>query len=202
MSARARVLSAADWRLVLQGLMPRGRAWPRDPDAVQARFLGALGEPLAAQHARILDLLERESNPALAAEMLADWEAAYGLPDDCTGANADTAGRRGALLAKIIAQGGQSRAYFVAVAAQLGYAITIEEFRPFRVDIATVETPLYDTDWIFTWLVRAPETTVTEFQVERSTCEDPLRSWGNDSLECVLNRLKPARTAVLFAYGV
>lgn len=46
--------------------------------------------------------------------------------------------RRRALLNKITRQGGQSRAHFLAVAAALGYQITIREFSPFMVGVSRV----------------------------------------------------------------
>lgn len=197
-------LRDADWLQAAQALLPRGPAWPREPEAVQTRFWTAIAQRLALLHQRARDLLERESDPAQTTEMLADWERAFGLPDACTPANPDTNARRAALLARITAQGGQSRAYFIAVAAALGYAIEIEEFRPFRVDETGIESPLYDQDWIFTWAVHVSATTpVSEFQIEFSTIEDPLRSWGTEPvLECMLNRLKPARTNLLFIYDL
>ena len=55
--------------------------------------------------------------------------------------------------------------------------------------------------WQFVWQVNAPEASIVEFDAGRSSAGEPLRSWGNELLECVINRLKPAHTYVLFAYG-
>jgi uncharacterized protein YmfQ (DUF2313 family) len=109
--------------------------------------------------------------------------------------------RRSALVSKVTMQGGQSRDFFIKLAASLGYTITITELAPFTIEHSSIETSLNDTDWRFVWQVNAPTTTIREFQIEHSSIEEPLRSWGNNLLESVINRYKPAHTRVLFSYG-
>ena len=194
-------LDEAEFLAGLQALLPRGAAWPRDPDARLTGLLSGLAATQARQHARTGDLSERESDPALALETLPDWERSYGLPDPCTPLGATIQQRSAALLARIAARGGQSIAYFVEVAAALGYTITVEEFRPFRFGQGRFGTPICGPDWAFAWRVRAPETTVTPFRFGQSAFGEPLRVWGNERLECTLTRLKPAHTVIIFAYG-
>lgn len=50
------------------------------------------------------------------------------------------------------------------------------------------------------WRINAPTNTVTEFTCN-SPCTDPLRDWGNELLECVMNRYKPAHSELLFGYS-
>lgn len=194
-------LRAEDFLEALHALMPQGPAWPREPGTMQAAVLGAMADRAAAQHARIRDLAEAEAFPAATSEMLPDWERAYGLPDGC-GSDGDSTGqRRAALLSRIAERGGQSRAYFIEVAAALGFTVTIEEIRPFRAGISVAGDPAYGVEWIFTWRMSAPETTVIPFRAGISAAGDPLRSWGNDRLECVIRRIAPAHTTVLFSYS-
>ena len=96
--------------------------------------------------------------------------------------------------------GDQSRQYYIDVAARLGYQITITEFDTFEAgdhagDLVNGE------NWRYAWRVNAPEVTITEFIAGGSSAGDPLRDWGNEQLECVINRLKPAHTLAQFAYG-
>lgn len=189
-----------DFLAALQALLPQGPAWPRDPDALLTRLLEAVAERLAAVQARTVTLLEAESLPPLAAELLPDWERAFGLPDLCAAPDDGTAARRAALVARIIERGGQSRAYFIAYAAALGFTITITEFKPARIGIATIGTPIQHDDWAHTWRVNALATTVIPSRVGLSAIGDPLREWGNERLECALSHIKPAHTALLFAY--
>lgn len=131
---------------------------------------------------------------------LGDWERVLGLPDTCAGGYGQTqAARISAALAKVRAKGGQSRAYFIALAKALGFEITIEEHRVYTCD-SGCDQPIHNEPWRFVWTVRAPAVTIREFTCQ-SACDDPLSSWGNEALECIIRRLKPAHTFVIFAYG-
>ncbi len=170
---------------VLQGLLaglPIGWAWPRDPQSVGAKLLRAHAAELAALEAGIAALLE-EADPRTTTLLLEEWERALGLPDPCMPLNATIEQRRRALVARVIAQGGQSRQYFTDLAAALGYAITIQEFRPFRVG-SRIGSRLYGEAWAHAWRVHVPMAAVPG---------------DSGLLECVLRRSAPAHTAMLFA---
>lgn len=193
-------MSAAEYLSQLQALLPQGPAWPRDEDATLTQLLAALAEEFARVDLRAENLLD-EADPRTTAEMLWDWERVAGLPDPCVIAAQTTQERRAALVAKLTNIGGQSRQYFIDLAAALGYTITITEFHPFRVDESAAGDALHGDDWAFAWRVNAPATTIREFRVSESTVGDPLRIWGNELLECALSRLKPAHTHALFGYS-
>ena len=195
-------LTAADYLAQLQALLPQGFAWPRQADAALTKLLLAWADEMARIDGRAADLVE-EADPRTTAELLADWERVAGLPDPCVaalGINQTTAQRRAALVAKLTTIGGQSAAYYIALAASLGYTITVTEFSPFQAGSAAGDA-LTNDGWQFVWQVNAPEASIVEFAAGRSSAGEPLRSWGNELLECVINRLKPAHTYVLFAYG-
>lgn len=194
-------LREADFLAALHALLPQGAAWPREPGTVLDMLLSAMAQRAASQHARIGTLADEEAFPPAASEMLSDWERTYGLPDGCGSEGDSTAQRRAALLARIAERGGQSRGYFIGVAAALGFTVTIEEFRPFRVGRSRVGDRLHGPSWLYTWRIRAPEATIVPFRVGISRAGDPLRSWGNERLECVIRRISPAHTTVLFAYS-
>lgn len=183
----------------LVALLPQGTAWPRDLTSKLAGFLGSFAGGLTRAHNRALDLIE-EADPQTTVELLTEWERVCGLPDDCTVSFVGTLQeRRDAVVAKLRQRGGQSVAYFIGAAESLGYEITITEFRAYTCD-SPIDTPVYDETWHHAWRVNAPETTIREFNSD-SACTDPLASWGNDVLECVLSRLKPAHTHIIFSYG-
>lgn len=194
-------LSTGDFAAALHALLPRGVAWPREPGTVQAQLVAGLAEVVAMLHARAVVLLEVEADPARTVELLAAWERAYGLPDPCVGEVQTIQQRRASLLGRIAGAGGQSRAYYIAVAAAIGFDVTVEEFVPFRAGTGRAGMPCSDNTWQFTWLIRAPAETPRQFRAGQSAAGDPLQVWGNDALECVLGRLKPAHTTLLFAYG-
>jgi len=194
--------TAAEYREQLKQLLPPGQAFPRDPGTTLHDLLDGMSIELARIDNRGFTL-PLEANPTTTSELLGDWERVAGLPDRCSGVLEETLqGRRNALLAKLSSTGGQSPGYFISVAAVLGYQVTITEFRPFRVGRSKVGEALTNGDWQFAWQVNAPETTVVSFRVGLSAAGEPLRSWGNEILECKLNQIKPAHTLLLFSYGM
>jgi uncharacterized protein YmfQ (DUF2313 family) len=98
----------------------------------------------------------------------------------------------------LTAIGGASRAYFIGVAAALGFEIALTEFRPHTVN-DDVEAEILGDAWAFAWRVNSAEATVINLVVTDDV-EQPLAAWGNELLECALGRLKPAHTVLLFAY--
>lgn len=191
-------MTTDDYLAQLQALLPQGPAWPRDTGATLTKLLQAMADELARVDSRAAQLID-ETDPRTTTELLADWERAAGLPDTCVTAAQTTAQRRAALHARLTTLGGQSAAYFVALAASLGYTVTITEFRLHTVE-DDVERPLYGHPWQFAWQVNAPQNTVDTLSVT-DTVADPLAWWGNELLECVIRRLKPAHTHPLFAYS-
>ena len=183
----------------LQALMPQGRAWPIEDSAALSQLLGGFSDTLSRNHNRAADLID-EADPRTTVELIADWERVCRLPDGCSVLSGATLGeRRAAVVAKITARGGQSRAFFVGLAAALGYAISIDEHRPFTCESAC-DDPLNDDPWRHAWTVKAPATTVRDFTCD-SPCNEPLAVWGNAALECAINSLKPAHTHAIFGYG-
>ncbi len=179
--------------LQLQALLPPGAAWPRDPDAELTKLL----DPPATELARIdafREELRRELDPRTTTELLSDWEATCELPSAGT-----LAERRDAVFAKVTERGGQSRPYFINLAAKLGFTITITNFAPHD-DNANDAAPLYGTDWRFAFQINAPATTIREW-TDISGDDEPLRTWGNQALEDAINEDKPAHTVALFTYG-
>lgn len=182
----------------LQALLPRGMAWPRDAAATLTALLRAWADELARVDGRASSLLN-ESDPRTTFEMLEDWERLLGLPDACLGPTATIQERRAAVVGRLTALGGQNAAYYIAVAVALGYTITVDEF--------IVHTPtddalfgLYGDDWAHVWRINSALDTIRDLNVEDDV-EMPLAVWGNVLLECVMRRLKPAHTVVLFGYS-
>jgi uncharacterized protein YmfQ (DUF2313 family) len=168
--------------------------------AVLAATIEAEGAALDRAHVLASYVLEALTPWGADGLWLTDWERVLGLPDECAGGLGQTiAERMAAAVAKVRERGGQSRDYFIGVAAALGYEITIEEFDAHSC-VSACNQPIRHEDWRYALRVRAPETTVRWFTCV-SGCSDPLASWGNALLECVLNRLKPAHTHLIFTYG-
>lgn len=135
-------------------------------------------------------------------QALTDWERVLALPDPCLIGVPQSVGQRvQAVISKMQGRGGQSKAFFIALAKSLGYEITITTFRPPGAGQARAGTPLYGGEWAFAWRVNAPAVTVSHAKAGMAGAGDPLAAWGNKSLECRLSQMKPAESILLFGYG-
>lgn len=184
----------------LLALLPPGPAWPREPGTVLFAQLENYADELVRINARIIDLVN-ESDPRTTYELLGDWERVAGLPDPCVVSdNLTVAQRQVALTAKITMRGGQSRRYFIEMAYSMGYpGATIDEFLPMTCN-DTCNDALWSADDVFVWQINLPYTGATFVADCNSPCDVPLQSWGDEAIECRINRYKPAHTSVIFAY--
>lgn len=133
--------SGDDYVTPFEQLLPQGIAWPRNSDSTLMKLVKGLSQIWGHVEIRASDLLERESDPRIAIELLPDWERNWGLPDLCyyDPDNPQSIGdRQKALIQRMTIEGAQSREFFIAQAAYIGYKITITEYRPFIVGIDRV----------------------------------------------------------------
>ena len=176
-------LSARQYREQMQALLPGGSAWPRADDALLTQTLDALAEEYARIGERAASMIA-EFIPSSTTEMITEWERVMGLPDPCVGVLEGTlARRRAAVVAKLNGGGSASKAYYIALAAALGYTVTITE------------------PSLHTWQINAPATTVTYFDCATGASGDPLASWGDEFFECFFQAIKPAHTILNIAYA-
>lgn len=179
-------MTADDYKNLLIQLLPRGPLW--SGMAWLKKVLAAWGQGLVRVHDRVADLL-READPSQAVETLPDWERMLGLPDECTVTATDIISRQQAIVAKTISQGGQSIAYYIALAAATGYEIAIDEFEPFTTE-STTDDLLYDEGWATSWIVRVLSAPVGRYV--DGHCLD---------LECVITRANQSHLEVGFNYA-
>lgn len=211
-----------DYAHMLRGLLPRGVIWHCEQGSTLAAMLTGHAAELTRLDGEGYRLIN-EIDPQSSTEAIEDWERVLGLPDDC-GSDADTlAARRAQVLQKLLRPEGQAPSTYIELAATLGYpAAKVETFPPFRVEESCAEdflndapggvhidysttpptvNPSYYDGWIFVWLLRVVESPIFYFTVEDSGADDYLATWGNERLECLVNKYKPAHTIVLFGYG-
>lgn len=193
--------SQDEYRDALAALLPSGAAWSRDPASALMKVLAALGAELERLDGRAAQLLA-ETDPASTTELLPDWERVVGLPDPCVTLSQTVAERRLALEGRLTAVGGQSRAFFIALASRLGYSVTIDEFASSGAATAAGISFTGD-EWAHIWRVNVPTSVaITPFRAGAGAAGEPLRAWSNEVIECQFLRYKPAHTQVLFAYAV
>lgn len=168
----------------LKSLLPSGRIWDFPIDSDAYALLRALAYSLSRVEIRGQDLL-REFHPSTMNELLPDWERVLGLPGDNPIPPTTLAGRRGAVLAKLLGHGDPTNEFFENLAESLSYdgAVVISGlFKPF-VAGSDAGSPLLNSEggWPFAWLVLA-------------------RTIGaDDMLEWLIGSLTPAHTVALLS---
>ncbi|HDR8930428.1 TPA: DUF2313 domain-containing protein [Burkholderia vietnamiensis] len=192
--------TASDFLRAFQGLMPRGRVWPRAADAVQTQVLSGLAPSYERQTARANYLLV-DAFPATAYELLPEWEETLGLPDPCAGPAPTIPQRQNQVVARFVGGGGPSISDLIQFAANLGYIITITQFAEARAGQLKAGDACCGTDWSFAWQVNAPLNTIVFALAGAMAADDALASWGNAVLECELKAIAPAHTILIFAYA-
>lgn len=191
-------MNTAAYLSQLKKLSPRGRLW----QAILPKNFGEVLAVIATELARIdarAEALIKESDPRTVNELLADWEKSYGLPESCTQTAQTVQERIDALVAKVDMDGSLSIPFYIWLAKTIGYDITIETFKPWRVT-NRVNQRLYGLNWRYVYRINAPATTIKRWTVT-SRINEPLAKWGYDDLECLMRRLKPAHMIVHFSYG-
>lgn len=213
--------SGDDYGTAFEALLPQGQAWPKYPGTTLDLACRGLAEYWGFVDGRAADLLETESDPRATTELLPDWERNWGLPDPCmTDPPTGLEERREALVAKMTMLGAQSRQFFVDIAAAYGYTITITEYAPYMTGVSRCGdtrgldpdpmTPTTDYRWMlgepeirYYWTVHVNGKSFIYFHCNSSQCGiDRLLKIGIAAdLECILNKLQPAHTRIVYDYS-
>ena len=194
-------MPAAAYAIQLQALLPTGPAWPRDPDAVLGRLLAGWAEEFGRLDARAHQLLD-ETDPRSAYELLGDWERVLGLPDPCTAAATTLSARRLACWRKLAFQSGQTPAFYIAMAAAIGFEIEIHEFDPDVDDYdASLSAAVAAGRWRHIWRVHVLNGGTFNYMVAGDPAGTALLD-GDAALdlECLILAAKPAHSHVIFTY--
>ena len=161
-------------------MTPRGPAWGTDEagpgtgaNPVMLGFWRALAAR-AAWNYQVEYELATQCFPSAITYSLEDWETELGLPDTCFSGTGGTDQRIAAVRARFAAVGGQSPAYFICLAASLGYDITIDEPTQFLCD----ESECVGIDIAELW-----------FQCDDGGCDDaPLESFVSSAVSDIGRR--------------
>lgn len=193
-----------EWTRMLLDLLPVGWAWPREPETTIMRFWSAVAiEPTRIQ-ARDCDLLA-ESYPCGATELLPEWEAAVGIPNECTELVQWTVAERQAFVCAWLAiHGGSSRDYFIALFASFGFTVTIVEHFPYRAGQAQAGCASSMADCQFWWTVVIHDVPVTIRYAGCTAAGEAACGTAASAMlafaQCLLNLFAPAHTIVTVSY--
>lgn len=201
--------SADELAPVFFGLLPPGAAW-RSPGGTAfeggtmlGRFWRALAGDFATVYRRLFRISE-ESTASTLADSLEDWERDFGLPDPCFGEAQSRAQRLRALILKVRSKGTITKADFVALAASVGYSVTITEPLPFAFGFSGCGGGEGTGAAIrYFWFVKvgAAGTRRFEFGTSQTGIHSLLDIARVTDLECLFRALAPAWTRVVFDYS-
>lgn len=187
----------AQYEQMLGALLPRGPAWDySDP------LLSGCAPVLSRVHARG-DALMLEVDPRSVTELIDRYENIAGLPDSCAPAGAQTLQhRRQRLDAKINLVGGINEAFYRAQLDALGYddaTITRYPKSSFTCNSLCTDS-LFNDEWRYYWRVNIPSSAQVNPMTCVGDCTDSIRTWGDTVVECVMTKLAPSHTYVIFLY--
>lgn len=184
-----------EWFSATADLLPPGKAWPRDPSTSLGRIVETIAAERDRLHGRALQLLDYESFPGTAAEMLPEWEAVAGLPDPCRPIPGTVAARRLAVTDTLFGTADPTPAFFVALAASLGYAVEIRQGLTFVAGVSAAGDPVGEDDHV--WEVIVGDQIVEFFIAGAGAGGEPLWTFPDlDQLICLIRRSAPAHTLV------
>lgn len=194
-------MTAADYLEQLRALLPHGPAWTAEVGSSHANFLDGMSQEFARIDASAMQLLD-EADPRTSVDMFADWERITGLPDPCVTAFSTEeqtfAQRRFALVSKWCSLVGMRPDDYVELARQMGYTITVTKHIPHDVTL-DVNSAINSAEWAYVLQFNSALNTLNLSTVN-SIVTDPLASWGNQLMECVLERAAPGHAIVIFVY--
>lgn len=186
----------------LTALEPRGDALPAASESNWVKLKLALGDEFSRIELRALELL-KESDPRTVYEMLPEYEELANLPDCFTQADQTLEARRDALQERLTRTGGQSISYMKDRASAMGHEITITETEASKAGGLEAGQELSgDEADRFAWQVNVAVDNTYAFVSGASESGDELGYWAPVRLECLLDRIKPGHTMILYNYIV
>ncbi|WP_252159853.1 YmfQ family protein, partial [Escherichia coli] len=178
-------------------LLPPGPAWSASDPAI-----AGAAPSLTRVHQRA-DAMMRELDPRTTTELINRWERLCGLPDECIPAGTQPLRQRQQRLdAKVNLVGGINEGFYLAQLAALGRpdaTITRYDKSTFTCSSACTDA-VNAPEWRYYWQVNMPAATNTTWMTCGDPCDSALRIWGDTVVECVLNKLCPSHTYVIFKY--
>ncbi|MCT9014626.1 DUF2313 domain-containing protein [Cupriavidus gilardii] len=193
------------WQALMH-LLPPGYAFPRKPGSAVMRWLRAWAGVLREHH-EFVENAVRQWIPHRTCSRLEEWEEALGLPDPCFGENQDPEQRRTNMLARLRGDldlpyedsSAESPGAIRAYLARYGYQVEVWYSTPFRVGRNCVGDRL----GALTGVLHVRVLYLCEpFRAGRARVGQRLRICSKDGteIECLLNRIAPARFQINVIY--
>ena len=187
--------TATDYAQQLTALLPPGPAWDAQLQPELHALISAIAKEFGRIDARSADLM-REAFLATFHEALADWEQTLNLPDECLGPTGTVAERKAMVRVRLLELGGQTPAYYVQLAARLGYPnARVQELRAPRFGTSRFGRDRFGSwDAQFMWVLHAGQRLAGGARFGLSVWGERFGSNPADALVCVIRRAAPAHT--------
>lgn len=190
---------------LIRDLFPTGWVW--EAKNKKGSNLSKLIYSMAEEYSRIEErgqALLKESNPATTFELISDWERVFGLPDECAPDEVLTLQqRRQRILQLLTTRGGQNKAFYQTLAAQFGFDVDVIEVSdqpPFRAGQGRAGDRLTNGTWRYAFIISAPAESIVRFRAGISTAGERLLLVQNSTLQCLIEKYKPAHAIAIFTY--
>jgi len=184
-----------DYQAALLAAYPPGIIFPRDPNSIRGRLMLAAGDALSRAEGTAVDLFVQELDPRTATFMFPEWVALTGVTEQPS--HDETVAL---IMTRLLNLGGQSIDYFIAVAASIGYAITLVKHRPRRFGLAHFGDAFGLGDWAFVWDVVSALVQLRPRTFGSGRFGEPFATWANERLEQIIRRFAPGHSLVRFIY--
>lgn len=180
--------STTPLRDAIRSLLPPGPPWAIPAQRLLQAYVDGMIVALdAARNA--VRVFADQVFPARMTYMTDDWSREVDIAWPCQIPPADQAEARARIAARLAAQGGQTAAYLVEVAAALGVSVNIIEIPkgvPARFGLARCGIDRFGSEaQLFEFEVQAPASTPSALRTQ---------------LECVIEAFKPAHTVAIHTY--
>jgi len=194
------------WQERLRDLFPRGIAWIRkeEADSNLRKLIDSLAIEACRVEERAFELIE-EVDPRTTLELLTDWERLLGLPDECEPEpeNLTVQQRRDRIVQVLTTSGSQNKQFFVNLAANFGITISVEDVNdqpPFLAGRGRAGDRLTNGNWRYAFVINAPFENAVRFRAGFGRAGDRLVDVNNPTLECLINKHKPAHTIAILTF--
>ena len=191
---------------LLKRLFPDGWAW--DAKNQKTSNLSKLIASMSEEYTRIDDRganLIKESNPATTFELLPDWERVFGLPDECSPTqDLSIQQRRQRIIQLLTTRGGQNKGFYQTLASNFGFDVNVIEVSdqpPFRAGSGRAGDKLTNGVWRYAFVIQAPADSLVKFRAGISTAGDRLLLVQNSTLQCLIEKYKPAHAVAIFNFA-
>ena len=179
-------------------LLPSGQAWIKAPSTnlyrTVALFAGALQ--------RAIDFCayaQRDTFPTTCVDSLSAWQSSCNLPDPlCPPLTTQQQFQQ--MVSRVENLGGQSPAYFVQVAAKIGYTITIQECAQARAGLSRAgQAQSWYVGGDFVWIVNVANAALYQFRAGLNRAGQPLDTASDTRwLQYELDRIAPSQTQIVW----